>query len=128
MHAADKEVDFVPGSYFVVFKLGAARDSPRRHKDEVFWQQPLEAGTAIIVKTGPGSPNQCCKHGVPVSQVPVGPSGSVVFRCIQTVVPWDHVKRNMVRAKEQKKKRQLAKRAQRESKRKGATAEKRERK
>lgn len=123
MHS-DKEVDFVPGSYFVVFKLGAARDFAFAHNDEVFWQQSLKAGTAIIVKTGSGSPNQCCKHGVPVSQVPVGPSGSVVFRCIQTVVPWDIVKRNMGRAKEQKQKRQLAKQTRRVAMRKGAKADK----
>jgi hypothetical protein len=123
MHA-DKEVDFVPGSYFVVFKLGAARDFAFAHSGEVFWQQTLEAGTAIIVKTGNGSPNQSCKHGVPVSQVPVGPSGSVVFRCIQTVVPWDIVKRNMGRAKEQKKKRRLAKQVRRAATRKGVKADK----
>ena len=124
MHA-DKEVDFVPGSYFVVFKLGAARDFAFSHKDQVFWQHTLEAGTAIIVKTGTGSANQFCKHGVPVSQVPVGPSGSVVFRCIQTVVPWDVVKRNMGRAKMQKKKRQQAKQARRAATRKGGNTNKR---
>jgi hypothetical protein len=115
MHA-DKERDFVDGSYFVVFKLGCARDFAFSASDEIFWQQSLEAGTAIIVKTG--SANQMCKHGVPVSEVPVGPSGSLVFRCIQTKVTWDLVRRNITRAKQQKKKRVANKKEKRTTARK----------
>lgn len=106
MHA-DKEVNFVPGSYFVVFKLGCTRDFAFSHDDEVFWQQPLPAGTAIIVKTG--TANRMCKHGVPTCKTPVGPSGSIVFRCIRTVVPWRDVKKNIRRAKHQRKMRQALK-------------------
>lgn len=114
MHA-DKESDFIPGTYIVVFKLGCARDFAFSHDDDIFWQDTLAAGTAIIMKTG--TANACCKHGVPVSRVPVGPSGSIVFRCIKTVVPWPDVKRNIARAMVQKKKRLLKKQDKRPKKR-----------
>jgi hypothetical protein len=106
MHA-DKEKNFAPDTYFVVFKLGCPRDFAFSYKDEVFWQQPLPTGTAIIVKTG--TANRILKHGVPPSPEPVGPSGSIVFRCIRTVIPWPVVEKNIERAKRQRKMRKALK-------------------
>ena len=108
---ADKEKDFVSGSYFVVFKLGAARDfvfsETLSEKDETIFQKELPAGTMIIVKTG--TANQMVKHGVPVIKRPCGASGSIVFRCIKTVVPWATVQKNIDKAKALKKKRKAVK-------------------
>lgn len=107
MHS-DKEKDFAPGSYFVVFKLGAARDFAFSTNDTVFWQETLPTGTMIIVRMG--TANQRVKHGVPVMAQPCGASGSIVFRCIRTIIPWPDVKKNIERARQQKKKRAAAKR------------------
>jgi len=118
MHS-DKEKDFVPGSYFVVFKLGQARDFAFSTKDTVFWQETLPTGTMIIVKTG--TANQQVKHGVPPMSQPCGASGSIVFRCIRTIIPWADVHQNIETAKQQKKKRRSAA-VKRNSKKKGKAA------
>jgi len=102
----DKEKDFVPGSYFVVFKLGAARNFSFSEEDEIIWQEILIPGTAIIVKTG--TANQQVKHGVPAMKEACSASGSIVFRCIQTVIPWTEVAKNIDTAKRQKMKRKAA--------------------
>ncbi len=113
MHA-DKEIDFVPGSYFVIFKLGEARDFAFSANDSVFWQRKLPTGTAIIVKIG--TANQMMKHGVPTMQTPCGPSGSIVFRCIETIVPWPTVRENIERSKREKVKRKERKRKKQDPK------------
>lgn len=117
MHS-DKEKDFVDGSYFVVFKLGASRDFAFSANDEIIWQETLTEGTAIIVKTG--SANQQVKHGVPVMNEMCGPSGSIVFRCIKTVIPWADVQKNIETAKMQKKKRKAIKKIKAKNKKKGS--------
>jgi len=113
MHS-DKEKDFVDGSYFVVFKLGASRNFAFSANDEIIWQEKLTEGTVIIVKTG--SANQQVKHGVPVMNEMCGPSGSIVFRCIKTVVPWPDVHKNIEKAKMQKKKRKAIKKKSKKNK------------
>lgn len=113
MHS-DKEKDFVPGSYFVVVKLGAARDFAFSTSDTVFWKETLPTGSIIIVRTG--TANQQVKHGVPVMVQPCGASGSIVFRCIRTIIPWPDVRQNIEKAKQQKKRRSaMAKHKKRKS-------------
>ena len=87
MHA-DKERDFVEGSYFVVVKLGAARKFRFEAGKAVVDERVLEAGGIVIVRTGEGSANRQVTHGVPAMKEACGPSGSLVFRCIATKVPW----------------------------------------
>ena len=55
--------------------------------------------------------NARVKHGVPVSPVECGESGSLVFRCIRTVVPWAKVQANIISSEKQKVKRKLKKQA-----------------
>jgi hypothetical protein len=57
-------------------------------RDEVFWQQDLKAGTAVIVGM---QTNELIKHGVPKSDAPVGKSGSIVGRSIKSTLTWDAV-------------------------------------
>jgi DNA oxidative demethylase len=111
MHS-DKEKDFVEGSYFVVIKLGAARDfafSTREGKS--VFQKELPMGSMVIVRTG--TANTELKHGVPRLQKgeTCGPSGSIVFRCIKTRVPWGKVERDVAKAARAKTARESRKRA-----------------
>lgn len=97
---SDKERDFAPGSYFVVLKLGAPRDFAFRlvGEREPFWCRKLEAGTAVFVRCkAPGAANSIVQHGVPETADAVGASGSIVSRCITTVVPWERVRREVER-------------------------------
>lgn len=102
------------GSYFVVIKLGAARDfcfatNDKPPEKNVFWRRELPPGSFVIVRAKCRAPqraaNSRVKHGVPASKTACGPSGSIVFRCIKTVVPWAVVKKNIARAAKQKAKR-----------------------
>lgn len=117
MHS-DKEKDFHFGSYFVVIKLGAPRDFVlSTNEGEEFWRKQLPSGTMVIVRAKGNESgahdssgitecaNAKMKHGVPMSKVKCGPSGSIVFRCIKTVVPWEQVHLNVARAAKQKVKR-----------------------
>ena len=110
MHS-DKEKDFVKGSYFVIIKLGSAREFLFTEGDEEkeIFRQELSTGTMIIVKTGTESANQTLKHGVPVMKNKCGPSGSLVFRAIQTTVPWKEVQKNIAKSKVAKQKRKQRK-------------------
>ena len=49
------------------------------------------------------------KHGVPPMKVPCCPSGSIVFRKIKTVLPWDKVLKKVETAKKLKRKRKKEK-------------------
>ena len=117
MHS-DKEKDFCCGSYFVVIKLGAPREFVLTTKQgDEFWRKELPSGTLMIVRakgpegeTATAAANSKMKHGVPLSKIKCGPSGSIVFRCIETVVPWDEVHVNVQRAAQQKVKRLANKR------------------
>ena len=106
---ADKERDFEVDSYFLVIKLGATRDFVLTDNDSnVFWSEKLPGGSMVIIRaksSGNPAANSLLKHGVPVSLTECGPSGSIVFRCIKTVVPWDKVRENIVKANAQKIKR-----------------------
>tara|TARA_B110001452_G_scaffold266107_1_gene272152 strand:- start:127 stop:942 length:816 start_codon:yes stop_codon:yes gene_type:complete len=117
---ADKERDFEVDSYFLVIKLGATRDFVLTDNDSnVFWSEKLPGGTMVIVRaksSGKPAANSLIKHGVPVSPTECGPSGSIVFRCIKTVVPWDQVRTNIEKANKQKIKRMENKRKRGESK------------
>lgn len=86
---SDKTADFEPDSGFVVIKLGCARRFQFTDlSDKVFYDERLEPGTAVIVGA---SANLATKHAVP-PDAGVGPSGSLVFRRIATVIPWSSVK------------------------------------
>jgi len=91
----DKDRDFSPGSYFIVIKFGAARPFAFRLPGEQkpFLTRVLSAGTAIFVRCkAAGAANNLIEHGVPPVDAPVGMSGSIVSRCIETVIPWDRVR------------------------------------
>lgn len=60
--------------------------------------------------------NDLLKHGVPPMKEACGPSGSIVFRKIKTVLPWDKVRKKMKSAKTNRLKRKL-KRQERPAKR-----------
>lgn len=97
---SDKDRDFAPGSYFVVLKLGAPREFAFRMvgEKEPFYCRTLEAGTAVFVRCkAPGAANSIVQHGVPETSSAVGASGSIVSRCITTVVPWERVRREVER-------------------------------
>ena len=56
---------------------------------KAFYSEVLGAGTAIFVRCkAPGAANTIVQHGVPPSEGTVGVSGSIVTRCISTVIPW----------------------------------------
>lgn len=125
---SDKAKDFEENSYFVVLKLGAPRKFEFRMKKEVdqdkepaFYSEVLSAGTAVFVRaSGPNAANLRVQHGVPAMDVPCGPSGSIVGRVINTVLPWETVHANIAASKRAKEKRVEAKK---EKKRKREAAE-----
>lgn len=97
---ADKDKDFAPDSYFIVVKLGAPREFAFRlpKAKEPFYCQPLEAGTAVFVRCrAKGAANDIVQHGVPISDVKVGVSGSIVSRCITTTIPWDKLQHEIAK-------------------------------
>jgi hypothetical protein len=116
---SDKNADFAEESFFVVIKLGAARAFAFREQPTAaspdpapFFNRVLPAGTAIFVRArGAGAANDLVQHGVPAMDTPLAPSGSVVSRCIETVVPWEEVGRRLEQAKKSKAARE-AKKAQ----------------
>jgi len=102
---SDKDKDFAPSSFFVVIKFGAPRRfafrlPPQQRQDNPapFYDEVLEAGTAIFVRTkARGAANDLVQHGVPEMKQAVGVSGSIVSRCIKTCIPWEEVRRNVER-------------------------------
>ena len=95
---SDKMENFAPNSCFVVLKLGAPRQFDfclaTGGNDNPFFSRVLEAGTAIFCRanSADGSDaNTLIKHGVPPMARPCGPSGSIVGRAIETVIPWPQV-------------------------------------
>ena len=94
MHS-DKVIDWKAGSTFVVIKLGAPRLFVFTQfvdgKDVEIFSEVLEPGTAVIVGY---DANQRVKHGVPPVE-DSAPSGSIVGWCIETVIPWLDVHKNM---------------------------------
>lgn len=85
----DKHKDFHKDSMFVVVKFGCPRIFEfQLPTGEILYSEKLSAGTAIFV--GEKS-NQLVKHAVPSSKEECGISGSVVGRCIDTIVPWEKV-------------------------------------
>ena len=125
MHS-DKDRDFETDSFFVCIKLGAARDfafsevnanrevqskkrkrkSSKPAEPKPFFTETLTPGTAVFVGT---SSNRLLKHGVPKMNRVCGESGSIVFRCIKTRVPWTQVDKNIQISKRSKQKRDKAK-------------------
>lgn len=92
---SDKIKDFEENSGFIVIKLGCARRFQFATKDgDVFYDQRLEPGTAVIVGH---SANTETVHAVPKDHKCNGTSGSVVFRKIKTQVPW-HKAHTKIRA------------------------------
>ena len=99
---SDKDRDFAADSFFIVIKFGAARDFAFRlpGEGEPFFARSLQAGTAIFVRCkGSNAANDLVQHGVPPMLTLVGPSGSLVSRCIETVIPWDRVRREVEKRK-----------------------------
>ena len=97
---SDKDQDFAANSFFVVLKFGAPRPFAFRLPDEQkpFLTRTLSAGTAVFVRCkAPNAANNLIEHGVPAVNTPVGMSGSIVSRCIETLVPWDRVQREVER-------------------------------
>ena len=99
---SDKPNDIEAGSLITVVKTGAHGRPfelcfPGQEKSP-FFSRVLLPGTAVIMTL---EANLQTKHGVPVVQQ-AGPSGSIVFRTIKTVVPPSQV------AKELKKRKRVA--------------------
>lgn len=88
---SDKIRDFTKDSVIMIIKLGDSRKFEFTYEDKVFYSEILPKGTAIF--TGLDC-NKKVKHGVPVMK-DVGLSGSIVGRCIDTIVPWDKVKKEI---------------------------------
>lgn len=92
---SDKVVDFADNAGFIVIKLGAPRRFQFGTKEgEIFYDERLMPGTAVIVGH---DANTETVHSVPKDSQCKGPSGSLVFRRIDTVIPWDTV-RSKIRA------------------------------
>ena len=108
---SDKVQDWVLGSAFVVYKLGAARPFVFAQdvggKDVEIYNAVLQPGTAVIVGY---DANQKVKHGVPAVAASA-PSGSIVGRCIATSVPWPTVQKNIQKSAQTKARTQARKRA-----------------
>lgn len=115
---SDKDGDYAKDSYFLILKLGDARPFAFREvvgrndpKPEPFYFRALPAGTAIFVRAkGDDAANNLVQHAVPPTEDPVGPSGSIVTRCIETVRSWDQVARDIEKAKQARAKRNENKR------------------
>lgn len=111
---ADKTTDFEPNSYFIVLKFGASRPFEFRMKSgkgsppqEPFYSAVLPAGTAIFcrAKSEDGlDANSIIEHGVPPVATPCELSGSIVSRCISTVVPWEQVTAQIAQSNQASKK------------------------
>lgn len=94
---SDKEKDFAENSYFIVIKLGAPRPFAFRMRPsdsdpnpKPFFNEVLSTGSAVLVRCKtPGAANDIVQHGVPTVGTAVGMSGSIVSRCITTVIPWE---------------------------------------
>jgi len=109
---SDNDEDFAPDSYFVVVKLGKPRPfefclvPPERDAKPVpFYSRALPAGTAVFVRVkspGGDDANSIIQHGVPVVPLPVGLSGSIVSRHIDTLVPWADIQEKVRGARERK--------------------------
>ena len=110
---SDKDHDFAENSFFVVIKFGAPREFAFQlagEKEKPFLVRTLSAGTAIFVRCkAVGAANDIVKHGVPEMDAAVGLSGSIVSRCIRTLVPWDEVARKIAASAKAKAKRKLEK-------------------
>lgn len=124
---SDADADFKENSYFVILKLG----NPRKFEfqlaepnSKVFYSKSLEPGTAVFVraKSNDGTDaNSRLRHGVPRMTSKCGISGSIVARCIKTVVPWPVVQQNIVKAKKtkaQRSKRKIERQEQEENEKK----------
>ena len=94
---SDKDRDFEEDSFIVVVKLGAPRLFEFQFSGQKpFWSKKLEEGTAVFMKAKNGNDaNSLIQHGVPSMKEPIGVSGSIVSRSIETVVPWDMVHKNV---------------------------------
>ena len=89
----DKARDFDPDGWVVILKVGGSArrfqfGEPRGDgSPKIVWSKFLEPGTAVFMNA---AGNARVKHGVPEDES-AGPSGSIVARCIKTIIPWDHV-------------------------------------
>lgn len=102
----DKDNDFEEDSYIVVVKMGEPRLFELRiGTEKPFWSKIVQAGTGIFMGTGSSDgkdANRMVQHSVPKMKSKVGVSGSIVSRCVKTVVPWDQVHKAVVRSKKAK--------------------------
>ena len=109
---SDKQTNFVEDSYFLVIKLGEARKFEFRladqKKSKPFFSENLSPGTAIFVRAHSSDgtdANSRVQHGVPEMNQKCKISGSIVARCIKTVVPWKSVQKNIGRAQKTRERR-----------------------
>jgi len=89
---SDKDKDFEPDSWIVIVKMGASRNFDLQIEGKTFWSKELLAGTGIFMNC---KANQIVKHAVPPMKKEIGISGSIVSRCIKTLIPWDKVHKNV---------------------------------
>jgi len=90
--------DFADGTWFLAVKLGAPRpfEFTDAETGDVVYSAVLEAGTGVWVRAkGAQAANVRTKHSVPVVDGPCGVSGSLVFRCIDTVLKYDELRKKV---------------------------------
>ena len=95
---SDKIKDFANDSWFCVLKLGASRNFQFTDlAGNELYNEVLSAGAAIFVRAnGENAANLIVKHAVP-PMADCGPSGSLTFRNITTVVPWAQVRKEVAK-------------------------------
>ena len=102
---SDKMEDWVPNTPFLVIKLGAPRRfviTTAEKPVEVLFDGVLPPGAGIIMGA---DTNAITLHSVPEDPNVTEASGSLVFRCVDKVVPWEEKKKMMAKSEEDKIKR-----------------------
>lgn len=106
------------GRKFNVYKRGATKED----EDTLIWSNVIEPGDAIIMTL---EANLQTKHEVPMGEgnEKIGDSGSIVFRSICDIVPYDEVQKKIKTSRMQKAAAKIKKAAEKIKK---AAAEKKE--
>lgn len=98
---SDKIRSYEKSSWFIVFKLGAARLFEITDlKGNPLFCEKLPEGSAVFMRSD--TSNLKTKHAVPVMKEELGESGSIVFRSISDLVDWKEQKKRAAAAKRAK--------------------------
>lgn len=108
---SDNPTDFAENAGFIVLKLGAARPFQFGIKNsdgsvQTFFEKDLPAGTAVLVGA---DVNKETLHAVKDHLSCSEPSGSIVWRCIKTVIPWSQVDLKITRSEKSRQRKRESK-------------------